>query len=68
VGFSPAQIDEVRAYRRQVAAHNDYALYRKVFRRDMHGAMVHNLVRIGLLTDRVRPRLARLGVELPASA
>jgi hypothetical protein len=34
----------------------------------MHGSMVQNLVRIGLLTERVRPHLAELGVELPAPA
>ena len=64
MGFSRAQIDEVRTYRRESAARNDYAVYRKFFRRDMHASMVTNLVRIGLLTDRVRPRLAELGVEL----
>jgi hypothetical protein len=68
VGFSRAQIDEVRRYRRDAAARNDYAVYRKFFRRDMHASMVHNLVRIGLLTERVRPRLAALGVDLPAAA
>ncbi|HXJ82699.1 MAG TPA: ferritin-like domain-containing protein [Candidatus Methylomirabilis sp.] len=68
IGFSRAQIDEVRSYRRQVAAHNDYAVYRKYFRRDMHASMVSNLARIGLLTERVRPRLAALGVELPSAA
>ena len=67
IGFSRAQIDEVRSYRRQVAAQNAYAVYRKFFRRDMHASMVQNLVRIGLLTDRVRPRLAALGVELTAA-
>jgi ferritin-like protein len=67
VGFSRAQIDEVRMYRRRMAAHNDYAVYRKFFRRDMHASMVHNLVRIGLLTERVRPRLAELGVELASA-
>lgn len=66
-GFSRAQIDEVRAYRRQAAARNDYAVYRKFFRRDMHSSMVQNLVRIGLLSERVRPRLAALGIELPAA-
>jgi hypothetical protein len=30
--------------------------------------MVTNLVRLGLLTERVRPRLAALDVELPAAA
>jgi hypothetical protein len=64
-GFSESQIAEVRAYRRGVAARNDYAVFRKRFRRDMHSSMVTNLTRIGLLTDRVRPRLAALGVELP---
>ena len=64
VGFSRAQIDEVRTYRRDAAARNDYAVYRKFFRRDMHASMVANLVRIGLLTDRVRPRLAELGIDL----
>jgi hypothetical protein len=68
VGFSRAQIDEVRSYRRAAAARNDYAVYRKYFRRDMHAAMVNNLARIGLLTERVRPRLAALGIELPAAA
>lgn len=66
IGFSRAQIDEVRRYRREAAAHNDYAVYRKYFRRDMHGSMVNNLTRIGLLSERVRPRLAALGIDLPA--
>jgi hypothetical protein len=68
VGFSRAQIDEVRSYRRDAAARNDYAMYRKYFRRDMHASMVSNLARIGLLSERVRPRLAALGIELPAAA
>jgi hypothetical protein len=67
IGFSRAQIDEVKAYRRDVAARNDYAVYRKYFKRDMHTSMVNNLARIGLLTERVRPRLAALGIELPAA-
>ncbi len=68
VGFSAAQIDEVRSYRRDAAVRNDYAVYRKYFRRDMHASMVNNLVRIGLLTDRVRPRLAALGISLTPAA
>jgi hypothetical protein len=66
-GFSPAQIAEVKRYRRETAAANDYAPFRKYFKRDMHGSMVANLARLGLLTDRVRPRLAKLGVTLPAN-
>jgi hypothetical protein len=66
-GFSPRQIDEVKRYRRETAASNDYAPFRKYFKRDMHGSMVANLARLGLLTDRVRPRLEKLGVSLPAA-
>ena len=33
----------------------------------MHAAMVNNLARIDLLTERVQPRLAALGVTLPAT-
>ncbi len=65
VGFSASDIDEVRRYRRDAAARNDYAAYRKYFRRDMHATMVNNLARIGLLSDRVRPHLSALGIELP---
>jgi len=67
VGFSPRQIDEVKRYRRETAAANDYAPFRKYFKKDMHTAMVSNLARLGLLTDRVRPRLEKLGISLPAS-
>ncbi len=66
LGFSPAEMDEIRRYRRETAASNDFAPFRKYFRKDMHSSMVQNLARIGLLSDRVRPRLERLGITLPA--
>lgn len=66
LGFSRAQIDEVQRYRRETAARNDYAPVRKFFKREMHAAMVTNLARLDLLTERVRPRLAAIGVSLPA--
>jgi hypothetical protein len=66
-GFSSAEIDEVRRYRRETAARNDYAPFRKHFKRDMHGSMVANLAKIGLLTPRVAPRLEALGITLPAN-
>jgi len=56
MGFSPAEMDEIRRYRRETAASNDFAPFRKYFRKDMHSSMVQNLARIGLLSDRVRPR------------
>jgi hypothetical protein len=66
LGFSQARIEEVLRYRRETAARNDYAPFRKHFKREMHGSMVANLARLGLLTERVRPRLAAIGVSLPA--
>jgi ferritin-like protein len=66
LGFSRAQIEDVQRYRRETAAKNDYAPFRKFFKREMHGAMVQNLARLGLLTERVRPRLSAIGVSLPA--
>src|SRR2546428_12238631 len=60
MGFSPAQIREVQTYRRDVAARNDYGVFRKYFRRDMHPAMVNKLAPPRLLTPRVRPRPAAL--------
>lgn len=68
LGFSAAELGQIRAWRRDVAARQDYAVFRKYFKRDMHASMVQNLTRIGLLTERVRPRLAALGVQLPAVA
>jgi ferritin-like protein len=67
MGWSKSEIDEVQRYRRATAAHNDYAPFRKHFKRDMHGSMVQNLSRIGLLTERVRPRLETFGITLPAA-
>jgi hypothetical protein len=34
----------------------------------MHTSMVNNLARIGLLTERVRPRLTALGIDLRPAA
>ena len=67
LGLTSAEIDEVKTYRRATAAKNDYAPFRKHFKKDMHGSMVANLARLGLLTERVRPRLEQLGITLPGA-
>jgi hypothetical protein len=67
LGFTDAEIAEVAAHRR-AAARDDRSLFRARFRRDMHAAMVSNLTRLGLLGERTRPRLAKLGIELPGAA
>ncbi len=65
-GLDAAEIDEVERWRRTSAARNDYAPFRKHFKRDLHQSMVQNLARLGLLTERVRPRLLKLGITPPA--
>ena len=67
LGLSAAEIDEAKSYRRTTAAKNDYAPFRKHFKKDMHGSMVANLARLGLLTERVRPKLEQLGITLPSA-
>ena len=63
MGFSRHEIDEIRKVRAEAAA-GDQVLFRKMFRKDMHQQVVNNLVRVGLLTDRVAPRLTDFGIKL----
>lgn len=67
LGFSREEIAEIQRYRRDVAKRSESAVYRKFFKKEMHASMVGNLARIGLLTERVRPRLESLGIALPAA-
>jgi len=68
MGFSRADIDEIKRLRRERAAGGDETAFRKYFRRDLHTALVRNLQRIGLLTERVAPQMESLGISLaPAS-
>jgi rubrerythrin len=66
MGFSRAEIDEIRRLRRGRAAGGDETAFRKFFRRDLHTALVRNLQKIGLLTPRVAPNLESLGISLAA--
>jgi hypothetical protein len=68
MGFSRAEIDEIKRLRRERAAGGDEMAFRKFFRRDLHTSLVKNLQKIGLLTERVAPQLEALGISLaPAS-
>jgi rubrerythrin len=68
MGFSRAEIDEIKRLRRDRAAGGDETAFRKFFRRDLHTALVRNLQKIGLLTRRVAPQMESLGISLaPAS-
>jgi P-aminobenzoate N-oxygenase AurF len=68
MGFSQAEIGEIKRLRRERAAGGDETAFRKYFRRDLHTALVRNLQKIGLLTTRVAPQLESLGISLAAAA
>jgi rubrerythrin len=67
MGFSRADIEEIKRLRRERAAGGAETAFRKFFRRDLHTALVRNLQKIGLLTARVAPNLESLGISLAAS-
>jgi len=67
-GFSRAEIEEIKRYRRQRAAGGDETAFRKFFRRDLHTALVRNLQKIGLLSPRVAPDLEALGISLAVAS
>src|SRR5262249_13517413 len=67
LGFSAADIAEIRQLRRDRAAGGAETAFRKFFRRDLHTSLVKNLQRIGLLTSRVTPGLESLGISLAAA-
>jgi hypothetical protein len=61
VGFSKAEIDGIQRYRLEVAKGTEQAMFRQMFRRDMHQQVVANMDKVGLLNDRIRSHLADLG-------
>jgi rubrerythrin len=66
-GFSRADIEEIRQLRRERAAGGDETAFRKYFRRDLHGGLVRNLRKVGVLTPRIEPDLVALGMSLAAA-
>jgi hypothetical protein len=67
LGFSEAEIAEIHAHRRGRAAGAEGSHFRRLFRKDLHGTLLANLQKIGLLTDRMRPRLESVGIRVPAT-
>ena len=68
IGFSESEIKEIHGHRRERAAGAEGSHFRKLFRRDLHGTLLANLQKIGLLTERMRPRLESVGIRVPALA
>jgi rubrerythrin len=66
MGFSKSDLEEIKRYRRERAAGGDETAFRKYFRRDLHGGLVRNLRKVGLLTERIAPNLQSFGISLAA--
>jgi hypothetical protein len=67
MGFDRSEIEEIRLMRRERAAGGDETAFRKFFRRDLHQGLVRNLTKVGVLTPRIHPDLASLGISLEAA-
>jgi len=67
LGFGDAEIKAIHAHRRERAAGAEGSHFRKLFRKDLHGTLLGNLQKVGLLTERIRPRLESVGIRVPAT-
>jgi hypothetical protein len=65
IGFGDAEIKAIHAHRRERAAGAEGSHFRKLFRKDLHGTLLGNLQKVGLLTERIRPRLESVGIRVP---
>ena len=66
LGFGDAEIKAIHAHRRERAAGAEGSHFRKLFRKDLHGTLLANLQKVGLLTERIRPRLESVGIRVPS--
>jgi hypothetical protein len=66
IGFGDAEIKAIHTHRRERAAGAEGSHFRKLFRKDLHGTLLGNLQKVGLLTERIRPRLESVGIRVPA--
>ena len=61
LGFDDKDIKAIHSHRRERAAGAEGSHFRKLFRKDLHGTLLANLQKVGLLTERMRPALESVG-------
>ena len=59
LGFDDKDIKAIHSHRRERAAGAEGSHFRKLFRKDLHGTLLANLQKVGLLTERMRPAWSR---------
>ncbi len=65
MGFAETGVRVFEELRRARAVGGESSFFRQTFRKDLHGTLITNLARIGLLTPRVRTNLERLRIRVP---
>ncbi len=67
MGFSAAEIRQIQQLRKERAVGAESSLFRRLFKCDLHTTLLNNLGHIGLLTDRLSPRLEAFGIRVTAA-
>ncbi len=57
MGFNKSEIREIRDLRKERAQGGDFALFRQLFKREMHSTLVNNLHRCGILSEAMKGKL-----------
>ena len=65
VGFTTAEIEDIRTMRHKVAKNNEYVAFRTFFKKDFHAALWSNMGKVGLLSDRTIGKLSAMGISAP---
>ena len=65
VGFSKAEIDDIKKLRRAAAKKSEYVAFRQYFKKDFHAALWSNMSKVGLLSQRAIDKLGRMGIREP---
>ncbi len=68
IGMGGAEIEEIRHARKQIALGSEYALFRKLFRREMHQTVVTNMQKVGLLNERTSSFMREMGIDTNLAA
>ena len=65
VGFTKAEVEDIRTMRHKVAKKNEYVAFRTFFKKDFHAALWSNMGKVGLLSDRAIEKLGTMGITAP---
>ncbi len=68
VGMNAAEIESIRKARKEIARGSEYALFRKLFRREMHQTVVTNMKKVGLLNPRTTAMMQEMGIDTNLAA